>query len=82
MNNRIFPNFSDFNEPEEENTCPMCELVEAYSHEIAHVETREELEELIHFLAEDAFQNGYTLALQDDVEVKTDLLSGMYQGFQ
>lgn len=74
MNNRVFPNFNNNFEPEDES-CPVCELVDNYLPEIIHVNDHEELKILLHNLAEEAFQEGYTSSLQDDIEVKAGLLN-------
>lgn len=74
MNNRVFPNFNNNFEPEYDS-CPVCELVDSYLPEIIHVNDHEELEALLHNLVEEAFHEGYTSSLKDDIEFKADLLN-------
>lgn len=80
VNRNIFPNFNEGFEPESEEVCPICEIVDAYSHQITNVNSHEELKYILHGMVEGAFQDGYTAALQDDVEIKSDLLNEMYKG--
>lgn len=80
MNRNIFPNFNEEFESEE-TSCPICDLVEAYSHQITNASSHEEIKYILHGMIEGAFQDGYISALQEDIEVKNNILNGMYQKF-
>lgn len=79
IENRFSQNYNeDFDT--ENSDCPFCDIVDRYSFEIAFAESLDNLEFMLHELVKNAFEEGYIAALQDDVNVKSELIDEMYEG--
>lgn len=79
MENRIFSIF--FDDSEQEDHCEICELIDPRFEEIIHSESEKELRLYLHSLVEEAFRQGYINALEDDIDVKVDLINNQYEDF-
>lgn len=78
IENRFSQNYNEDFETED-NDCIICDIVDKYSFEIAFAESLDDLEFMLHELVKNAFEDGYMAALQDDVDVKNELIDGMYK---
>lgn len=80
-NNKSFSFFLNNPKSEDECLCDSCRLVQAYFNEIINAESYEEIEDLLHGLVDDAFRDGYTEALQNDIKATSELLNSITRDF-
>lgn len=67
-------NIFNFQE-EEQCDCEACQITEGYLEMALECESVEELRAAIRNLYEDAHQEGYKNSLEDDIEIKTKVLT-------